>query len=97
MSGKESEAVTEGNGPNPVLGGIALVELRQAVSETWGEALKEIKENLASMRTGTPQKTCNSSIKKNILYLPQPSRGPTHLGRKTKFWAQNTDKTVTRL
>ena len=33
MPPKESEAVPEGNGPIPMLGGITLEELRQAVSK----------------------------------------------------------------
>ena len=47
MPRKESEAVPEGNGPVPQDAGktITWEELRRIVEKTWGEALKEIKEN----------------------------------------------------
>ena len=37
MPRKESEAVLEGNGPIPTLGGTTLEELRQVLSEIRGE------------------------------------------------------------
>ena len=37
MPRKESEAVLEGNGPFPMLGGTTLEELRQVLSEMIGE------------------------------------------------------------
>ena len=42
----ESEAVSESNGPTPQDAGkmVTWEELRQAVSKTWDEALKEVKE-----------------------------------------------------
>ena len=49
MPRKESEAVPEGNGPIPVLGGITLEDVRQAVSEMWAEVLGEYKEDLRSL------------------------------------------------
>ena len=50
MSRKESEAVPEGNGPAPQDTGkmITWEELRQAVSEMWGEVTREYKEDLRS-------------------------------------------------
>ena len=44
MPRKESEAIPEGNGPTPQDAGkmVTWKEIRQAVLETWGEALKEI-------------------------------------------------------
>ena len=61
MPRKESEAVPEGNGPTPMLGGITLEELRQAVSETWGEALKDIKEDFKSTNERVARLEQNSS------------------------------------
>ena len=47
MPRKESEAVPEGNGPVPQDVGniITREELRTVVKETWGEALKGIKDD----------------------------------------------------
>ena len=57
MPRKESEAVPEGNGPIPQDAGkmITWEELRRVVKETWGETLKEIKENLRSMEQCVPR------------------------------------------
>ena len=51
MPRKESETVPEGNGPVPQDADkmVTWEELRKAVKETWGEALKEIKEDLRNM------------------------------------------------
>ena len=51
MPRKESEAVLEGNGPLPQDAGKMATweESKRVVKETWGEALKEIKEDLLSM------------------------------------------------
>ena len=49
MPRKKSEAVPEGNGPIPMLGGITLENVRQAVSKMWGEILREHKEDLRSL------------------------------------------------
>ena len=48
MPRKESMAVPEGHGPIPMLGGITPEDFRQAVSEIWGEVLREYKEDLRS-------------------------------------------------
>ena len=57
MLRKKSEAVPKGNGPNPMLGGITLEELRRVMSETMGEAFEEIKEDLRRMdqRLASPE------------------------------------------
>ena len=51
MPRKESMTVPEGNGPTPQDAGkmVTWEELRRVVKETWGEALKEIKEDLRSI------------------------------------------------
>ena len=51
MPRKKSEAVPKGNGPiaQDVGKMVTWEELRRVVKETWGEALKEIKEDLRSM------------------------------------------------
>ena len=51
MPRKESEAVPEGNGPIPEDVGkiVTWEELRRVTKETWGEALKDIKEDSRSM------------------------------------------------
>ena len=51
MPRKESEAVPGGSGPIPQDAGkmVTWEKLRRVVKETWGEALKEIEEELRSM------------------------------------------------
>ena len=51
MLRKKSEAVSEGNGPTPQDAGkmITWKEIRLAVSETWGKAFREHKEDLRRM------------------------------------------------
>ena len=51
MLRKKSEAVSEGNGPTPQDASkiITWEEIRQAVSETWGEAFREHKKDLRRM------------------------------------------------
>ena len=63
MLRKKSKTVPEGNGPIHMLGGIALEELRQAMSETMGEVFGEIKEDLRR-------------IKQRVASLEQDARQP---------------------
>ena len=90
MPRKESAAIPEGNGPITQDAGkiVNREELRRVMKETWGEAIKEIKEDLQSMN----QRVARLEQDARQPRLAMEADGPAD--RKTRERTEGTAKAV---